>query len=196
MSPRRSDTRQRIIEVALELFADKGYEKTALREIAERLGITKAALYYHFASKEALLAGIMESLVGPFDELVAWSEGQPRTIETRRELLRRLGELLAGEWAGRWVRFTQENQPTLRLHDELSGQMQARLAAIAMAAIDPDAGLRDQLRSLGAIGAVYIGSLPPSAAMLGALGIKATSAELAAATMEIAHELLEPSPTN
>jgi AcrR family transcriptional regulator len=191
MSPRRSDTRQRIIEVALELFADKGYEKTALREIAERLGITKAALYYHFASKEALLIGIMESLVGQFDELVAWSASQPRSIETRREVLRRLGELLAGEWAGRWVRFTQENQPTLREHDELSGQMQARLAAIAMAVIDPKAELRDQLRALGAIGAVYVGSLPPSAAMLGALGIHATSEELAAVTMGIAIELLE-----
>ena len=47
----RTDTRSRVQEVALELFAEQGYEKTSLREIAERLGVTKAALYYHFKSK-------------------------------------------------------------------------------------------------------------------------------------------------
>ena len=40
----RSDTRARILDVALELFAAQGYEKTSLREIADRLGVTKAAL--------------------------------------------------------------------------------------------------------------------------------------------------------
>src|SRR5215475_13717231 len=48
----RGDTRERIQSIALELFAEQGYEKTSLREIAERLGVTKAALYYHFRSKE------------------------------------------------------------------------------------------------------------------------------------------------
>src|SRR5207249_9245344 len=48
----RHDTRQRIQTVALELFAEQGYDKTSLREIAERLDVTKAALYYHFKSKE------------------------------------------------------------------------------------------------------------------------------------------------
>jgi AcrR family transcriptional regulator len=67
MSPRHTETRQRAIEVALELFAAQGYEKTSLREIADRLGITKAALYYHFASKEALLGAIIESVLAPID---------------------------------------------------------------------------------------------------------------------------------
>src|SRR5580704_12464879 len=49
---RRGDTRARIQQVALELFAEQGYDKTSLREIAERLDVTKAALYYHFKSKE------------------------------------------------------------------------------------------------------------------------------------------------
>ncbi|HWM38542.1 MAG TPA: helix-turn-helix domain-containing protein, partial [Streptomyces sp.] len=44
----RGNTRQRIQDVALELFAQRGYDKTSLREIAEHLDVTKAALYYHF----------------------------------------------------------------------------------------------------------------------------------------------------
>jgi len=56
--PRRKrdgSTREAILDIALELFNTQGYDKTSLREIAERLGVTKAALYYHFARKEDIL---------------------------------------------------------------------------------------------------------------------------------------------
>jgi AcrR family transcriptional regulator len=49
------DTRERILDIALELFSEQGYDKTSLRDIAERLGTTKAALYYHFERKEDIL---------------------------------------------------------------------------------------------------------------------------------------------
>ncbi|MGH9081684.1 MAG: TetR/AcrR family transcriptional regulator [Acidimicrobiales bacterium] len=55
-------TRERILEVALELFTEQGYEQTSLREIAERLGFTKAALYYHFSSKEEIFMALHERL--------------------------------------------------------------------------------------------------------------------------------------
>jgi AcrR family transcriptional regulator len=51
----RGEMRERILDVALELFNEQGYDKTSLREIAERLGVTKAALYYHFERKEDIL---------------------------------------------------------------------------------------------------------------------------------------------
>ena len=52
-------TRERILEVALELFARQGYEGTSIRDIAERMGMTKAAVYYHFPAKEELLADVL-----------------------------------------------------------------------------------------------------------------------------------------
>ncbi|HEY7398874.1 MAG TPA: helix-turn-helix domain-containing protein [Gaiellaceae bacterium] len=55
MARRRNDMRERILDVALELFNEQGYDKTSLREIAERLGVTKAALYYHFERKADIL---------------------------------------------------------------------------------------------------------------------------------------------
>jgi AcrR family transcriptional regulator len=42
----------------MDLFIEKGYDKTSLREIAEQLGFTKAALYYHFSSKEDILMAL------------------------------------------------------------------------------------------------------------------------------------------
>lgn len=58
-----SDTRQRIQAAARELFAKKGVQKTSLQEIADRLGITKPALYYHFASREDLVRSIVQPLI-------------------------------------------------------------------------------------------------------------------------------------
>jgi AcrR family transcriptional regulator len=51
-------TRERILDISLELFTDQGYDKTSLRQIAERLGFTKAAIYYHFASKGDILMAL------------------------------------------------------------------------------------------------------------------------------------------
>ena len=48
-------TRERILEIALDLFIRKGYAATSMREIAAPLGISKAALYYHFPSKSHIM---------------------------------------------------------------------------------------------------------------------------------------------
>jgi AcrR family transcriptional regulator len=54
----RDITRERILAIALDRFIEKGYEATSLREIAEEMGFSKAALYYHFASKADLLMAL------------------------------------------------------------------------------------------------------------------------------------------
>src|SRR5262245_16884646 len=88
------DTRTRIQEVALELFIEQGYEATSLREIAERLGVTKAALYYHFKTKEDIVSNLMSDRLSAVEDLIAWAQSQPRTRATRQELIRRYaGEL-------------------------------------------------------------------------------------------------------
>lgn len=58
-----SDTRDRILRVARDLFIQKGVQKTSLQDIAEELGITKPALYYHFASREELLRAFVAPLI-------------------------------------------------------------------------------------------------------------------------------------
>ncbi len=66
-----ADTRQDILDAALTLFAEQGYDKTSLREIAEQVGVTKAALYYHFPSKEQILVGLFEPVSAVQDQLLA-----------------------------------------------------------------------------------------------------------------------------
>ena len=79
------DTRERILAVANELFTEQGYEGTSLREIADRLGFTKAALYYHFRSKDEILVALLE----PGDELLAEFLGRLEARRRRRRVGRR-----------------------------------------------------------------------------------------------------------
>src|SRR6204780_476668 len=64
-----AEPRRRILAVALELFAVRGYAGTSIRDITERMGLTKAALYYHFASKEQILDAVTEPLRADFAAL-------------------------------------------------------------------------------------------------------------------------------
>ncbi|GAA6734719.1 TetR/AcrR family transcriptional regulator [Thermus oshimai] len=52
------DTRTRILQEAARLFTEKGYEATSVQDLAEALGLSKAALYHHFRSKEEILLEI------------------------------------------------------------------------------------------------------------------------------------------
>jgi AcrR family transcriptional regulator len=83
-----NDRRSAIRDVALELFSQHGYEKTSLREIAERLGMTKAALYYHYPSKQALLLSIIEPLVAEWKTVADKAETMPHTSPNVRQVLK------------------------------------------------------------------------------------------------------------
>ena len=87
----RGGTRERIQAIALELFAEQGYDKTSLREIAEGLGVTKAALYYHFNSKEDIVRSFTEDYRAELDEVISWGAGQPPGPATRAVTAGRTG---------------------------------------------------------------------------------------------------------
>jgi AcrR family transcriptional regulator len=73
------ESRARILDAARALFAEKGYAGTSVRDIADALGFTKAALYYHFAGKADILLALVEPLLHDLDALSerAEREGVP-----------------------------------------------------------------------------------------------------------------------
>ena len=66
------NTKEKIFDVALDLFSKKGYDSVSLREIAEEVGIKKSSIYSHYPSKEAILISIFEYFTDLFeyDELL------------------------------------------------------------------------------------------------------------------------------
>ncbi|MDT0394978.1 MULTISPECIES: helix-turn-helix domain-containing protein [Streptomyces] len=151
---RRGNTRQRIQDVALELFAEQGYEKTSLREIAEHLDVTKAALYYHFKTKEEILVSIFEDLSRPMEDLIEWGRQQPHSLETKQEIIRRYSEALMG--AAPLFRFMQENQATIR-ELRIGEMFKTRMLGLRDILIDPDADLVDQVRCVSALFTMHAG---------------------------------------
>jgi AcrR family transcriptional regulator len=153
-APRR-DTRARVQQVALELFAEQGYEKTSLREIAERLGVTKAALYYHFKSKEDIVHSFTDDYFAEIDALLDWAKDQPRSAETQREILDRyVGIVLAGSDV---FRFLEQNRAAVQGMEAAEAGKQrfarfrGRLDALVDLLAGPDAALRERVRATTAV---------------------------------------------
>ncbi|MFI6270341.1 TetR/AcrR family transcriptional regulator [Micromonospora zamorensis] len=147
-------TRDRIKAVALELFTEQGYEKTSLREIAERLNVTKAALYYHFKSKDDIVASFVEDRLEKMDALNAWAATQPATLATRRELITRYADTMFGGDQPSVMRFFEQNQTVLK--SLASGQqMRGRMMQLANALCRGDDSPAAQLRAALSLFAVH-----------------------------------------
>jgi len=144
---RRGDTRARIQQVALELFAEQGYERTSLREIAERLGVTKAALYYHFKSKEDIVHSFTEDYFTRLDAVIAWGREQPANAQTAHEVLDRyITIVLEGSEV---FRFLERNQASLNESEHGKHrfeQFRPRLNALIEIITGPDAPPRSRVR--------------------------------------------------
>lgn len=86
----RDGTRARIRTAALDLLSQRGYEGTSMRDVARKVQLTTAALYYHFEGKEALLTEIAEPYLDDLDCLLADSPAG----DDKRTLLGRYFDLL------------------------------------------------------------------------------------------------------
>lgn len=81
--------REQVLAVAVELFNEQGYDATSVADLAQRLGLTKSALYHHFDSKEQLLAlALDEALSGLEGVLDAPASIEPEPAERLAAVLR------------------------------------------------------------------------------------------------------------
>ena len=183
----RGVTRERILDVALELFNEQGYDKTSLREIAERLDITKAALYYHFRSKADILLELHLRLhhLGRdlLDRLDALDERQ--TVDAWPDLL---DELIDKVLANRELFLLhQRNQSALEQladnerHRAENEDMEEHFRRFLANDAIP---LRDRVRMACSIGAVF-------SALMGVGGMfgDVSADEIAGYVREAAHDL-------
>jgi AcrR family transcriptional regulator len=148
------DTRQRILDVSAELFVEQGYDGTSLREIAERLGVTKAALYYHFSSKEQILRALLEPGNVLLTELLARLEAASGSEEWADVLAWVVQQLFANLT---FFRLVERNRQTAEVmfdafaSPEAHVQMHERAEKAAASAA---ADLPEHVRMVAALGAV------------------------------------------
>jgi AcrR family transcriptional regulator len=154
VTPEAKSTRERILDVALDLFIEKGYDKTSLREIAEPLGFSKAALYYHFASKEDILMALhMRIHDFGIDTLAQMADREP-TVELWAELLEQtVDQMLANR---KIFLLHERNQAAFEAmhreeHDAQHEDFQERFRRVLA---DDRLSVRDRVRISASFGAV------------------------------------------
>ena len=119
-----SETKQSIFDVSVKLFSEKGYDAVSLREIAGEVGITNAAIYNHFSSKEAILNDIFAVFKRKLDGYLLKKAQVDRYIETdtpRRLLERCIGRFTEAdmEFMANAYRITYREYLNNQLANEL-----------------------------------------------------------------------------
>ncbi|MEU7854016.1 helix-turn-helix domain-containing protein [Nonomuraea sp. NPDC049141] len=174
-----SQTRADIQEAALSLFTERGYDATSMREIAEQLGITKAALYYHFDSKEAVIRSLFTDHLRALEDLLDWAAAQPRSPQLASELLGRW-LTLSGQRGLKTMRFAAANHTALKaVVPPGQGSAMERIDQATRIILGPDAPLQDQLR-------VRMALLSVHSTVLAAQGTRAENADILTASIRAA----------
>jgi AcrR family transcriptional regulator len=123
----------RIISAALELFAERGVGGTSLQMIADHIGVSKAAVYHQFKSKDDIVVAAAEAELARLEAVLDAAEAAPNRELAREDLIRRIVDLAIerrqteGTLIGDPVinRFLAEHEPYLqvmsRMHRLLMG---------------------------------------------------------------------------
>lgn len=176
-------TRERILEVALTLFADRGYDATSMREIAEHLGITKAALYYHFDSKAEIVRAMLAETEQQVADLAAWAREQACGPQLSQQVLARWSDIMQAHGLAAF-RFVLANRAVINeIGADQHRDLQACMGELCAALAPPCASVEDQLR-------IRLALMSINMAGLAGVDIDADETEVLAAARRLAVELL------
>ena len=119
------DTRQDILNAALDLFSENGFFGTSMRDIAKQVGVRESALYHHFKSKDAIVHGLAQTLgPGHARHLAELDIGALLDAVGPRQLLEQVVQFLLTSWAmpseQKMFRFILSEGARLGQHDVLN----------------------------------------------------------------------------
>jgi AcrR family transcriptional regulator len=143
------DSRETIRSAAIELFARLGYEKTSLREIADRVGMTKASLYYHYPSKQALLQAIVAPLIEQWRAVADRAQTLPHDVADVRSVL---AEILEVQLAHRPIAsmFVHDAAAIIPALGSLFGELLEQNLRLHSWLAGPDPTPQDRVRAVAA----------------------------------------------
>ncbi|MGB6209130.1 TetR/AcrR family transcriptional regulator [Mycobacterium sp.] len=110
---RRTPAQIRILDAALDLFADHGVSGTSLQMIADAVGVTKAAVYHKFKTKEEIVVAVAEMELVQLEDALEVIEAQADGVGARKALLTQVVGMAVER--RRWVRALQYDPVMVRL---------------------------------------------------------------------------------
>jgi AcrR family transcriptional regulator len=128
---RRSAAQLRVLDAALALIAERGVSATSLQMIADRVGVTKAAVYHQFRTKDEIVIALAERELGRLEDALEAAEAEPDRVQGRQLLLRRVVDLAIErrtavsvlQFDPVIVRLLAEHEPFQRFIDRLYAAM-------------------------------------------------------------------------
>lgn len=96
-------TRRKILNAALDLFVEKGYERTTFEDVAGRIGLSKGAVYWHFSSKPDLLSELVANMAALHAEELGRMLSEPASLSELRDHFVRRAELVVSKTRNRKV---------------------------------------------------------------------------------------------
>jgi AcrR family transcriptional regulator len=151
-----SGTRAQILSVALRLFAEQGYDRTSLREIADEVGVTKAALYYHFRTKDDIVRAVLQDFADQVDEIAAWMRAQAPGPERDAGFVDRMFDLIEGD--GSAAMHLSRTNPTVLAREEFHTLQAEPISALLGELTGPTASADAAMRSVLAYVTIGLGS--------------------------------------
>jgi AcrR family transcriptional regulator len=145
--PPGGSRREQIQGCALELFRTQGYDRTSLREISERLGISKSGLYHHFGAKDDLVMSLVGPLLDRINELATSSPA----IRGNSELRAFLESYIDTFIENRQVVSLLANDVGVRNHARISERLSAVNEALYAHLIGPEPDLAASVRATQAL---------------------------------------------
>jgi AcrR family transcriptional regulator len=145
----RPDTRARILDAALDVFSEHGFEGSSLQQIADRLDLTKAALYYYFRSKDELLEALVEPAITGLNEILDACSGERDTPARRKEFLKHYLDYFLRQ--RRLIAYISRDLATLA-HPALSAGNEERRTRVEAILAGSDLDFSDQVRVTMAFG--------------------------------------------
>ena len=153
---RYSEAQRRTLAAALDLFADHGVRGTSLQMIADRVGVTKAAIYHQFRTKEAIVVAVAEVVLARLEDDLEAAEAQPSRVAGRALLLTSVIDLAIER--RRWVNALQGDPAMIRLLGEHAPfvDLMARVYSLLLDEAHDDASLMRTAIVSAAIGAAIV----------------------------------------
>ncbi|HXY63020.1 MAG TPA: helix-turn-helix domain-containing protein [Mycobacterium sp.] len=156
---RRTPAQSRILHAALDLFADHGVSGTSLQMIADAVGVTKAAVYHKFKTKEEIVIAVAEMELATLEDGLEAAEAQADSVAARKVLLTEVVGMAVQR--RRWVRALQNDPVMVRLlgeHEPFRNLITRLYAILLNEADDTEARISAALFS-GAIAGTVINPL-------------------------------------
>lgn len=155
--PSASGTKQSILAAASRLFEEQGYDATSLRQIAEAVGTTKAAVYYHYPAKEHLLLELTRPMIDGMSALV--TQMRSSDVADAEAALAAYLDLIVDHLS---LVHLLARDPATQNHPDVGPRARALIEAIQRMIAGPDATTKQTVRAACAMGVIHaVATLPP-----------------------------------